>query len=132
MCRRCHHECAKMCHGPGASNCTSCLHVKDGPFCVAECPTPKYNHRGVCQECHANCDGAGCDGPGSYIGPGGCRTCQRGVLDVRGNLTVSNIHYNLCVFFSCFFECVLPISRKVLCEARNYVNFDQNGQQLFI
>ncbi len=90
VCGRCHPECDGMCHGPGAGNCTTCKHVKDGPFCVAKCPDTKYaDSDGVCRHCHANCEG-GCDGPDQWIGSGGCKSCGRGVVEARENFTVSS------------------------------------------
>eukprot|EP00116_Pleurobrachia_bachei_P011951 sb/3472213/ len=40
-CDRCDQECA-ACYGPGPQQCTECKHVKDGPYCKAECPVIKY------------------------------------------------------------------------------------------
>ena len=49
-----------------------CKHVKDGPYCVAQCPQEKYpDENNVCQSCHKNCIG-GCDGPENNIGKSHC------------------------------------------------------------
>ncbi|CAG0917994.1 unnamed protein product [Notodromas monacha] len=88
VCERCHAECNGMCHGPGPGNCSTCRHVKDGPFCVPACPETKFpDGNGVCLPCHADCAG-GCDGPGPHMGPGGCTSCHRGVVEVHDNSAV--------------------------------------------
>ena len=54
--------------------------VKDGPYCVSECPQPKYNEGGVCRACHKNCVG-GCQGPENNLGPRGCNSCEKAVVN---------------------------------------------------
>ena len=41
QCMKCDDECDLTCSGPGPGNCDRCARAKDGPFCVAECPTGK-------------------------------------------------------------------------------------------
>ena len=42
--------------------------MRDGPYCVAQCPEEKYpDDDRVCQSCHKNCVG-GCTGPENNIG----------------------------------------------------------------
>lgn len=80
LCKHCHHECEETCIGPGPGNCTRCKHVKDGPYCVPACPTSKFNDSGECLSCHENCVG-GCTGPENNIGPRGCRSCEKAVIN---------------------------------------------------
>ena len=69
------------------NQCGQCKNVKDGPYCVPECPLKKYdNENGVCRPCHSNCRG-GCTGPGNKIGEGACNQCQMAVLDIHGNVS---------------------------------------------
>ncbi len=79
-CKHCHHECDRMCTGPGPGNCTRCKHVRDGPYCVASCPTSKFNDSGECRSCHDNCVD-GCTGPENNIGPHGCRSCEKAIIN---------------------------------------------------
>ena len=69
-----------MCVGAGPGNCTRCKHVKDGPYCVALCPTSKFNDSGECMSCHENCVG-GCTGPENNIGARGCRSCEKAIIN---------------------------------------------------
>ncbi|XP_015231477.1 PREDICTED: receptor tyrosine-protein kinase erbB-2 [Cyprinodon variegatus] len=70
MCIACHAECRPMngsatCQGPGADDCTECLHYQDERFCVERCPSGvkenqqtvwKYgNATGHCLPCNTNC-----------------------------------------------------------------------------
>ncbi|KAG9508422.1 Epidermal growth factor receptor, partial [Fragariocoptes setiger] len=77
-CERCHDECLGGCNGTGSNNCVRCKNVKDGPFCVKECPISKYNHNGICQPCHKACEG-GCTGPNNTIGKDGCKSCDKAI-----------------------------------------------------
>lgn len=43
ICKQCHEQCEKTCHGPGPGNCAKCKIVKDGPFCVEACPPMKVS-----------------------------------------------------------------------------------------
>ncbi|XP_057319876.1 epidermal growth factor receptor isoform X1 [Microplitis mediator] len=79
-CKNCHEECDGTCNGPKAENCNKCKHTRDGPFCVKECPTSKYNDNGVCKPCHKNCVG-GCEGPENNIGPNGCHSCEKAIMN---------------------------------------------------
>ncbi|XP_063244948.1 epidermal growth factor receptor isoform X2 [Bacillus rossius redtenbacheri] len=89
VCEPCHEECELMCHGPGPGNCTTCRHVRDGPFCAQACPVSKYDDRGECRPCHENCVG-GCSGPANTIGPGGCRSCHKAVIN-------GDVHVETCL-----------------------------------
>uniref|UniRef100_A0A6Q2XV13 Receptor protein-tyrosine kinase n=1 Tax=Esox lucius TaxID=8010 RepID=A0A6Q2XV13_ESOLU len=70
VCGACHPECRPIngsisCHGPGAHQCTECLHHQDVGFCVEKCPSGlkedqhtvwKYsNDTGHCLTCDTNC-----------------------------------------------------------------------------
>jgi epidermal growth factor receptor len=103
LCKHCHHECDETCTGPGPGNCTVCKHVKDGPYCVPACPTSKFNDSGECMSCHENCVG-GCTGPENNIGPRGCRSCEKAVIngdvevvsiELLKNLTLTRIRIHL-------------------------------------
>uniref|UniRef100_W4VRP0 Receptor protein-tyrosine kinase n=1 Tax=Corethrella appendiculata TaxID=1370023 RepID=W4VRP0_9DIPT len=83
-CSDCHSECLNSCSGPNADNCFSCAHVKDGKFCVSECPFSKYPQGGVCVACHETC--IGCNGPRNTIAPDGCVSCNRAIIN--GDATV--------------------------------------------
>ncbi|XP_070963080.1 receptor tyrosine-protein kinase erbB-2 [Oncorhynchus clarkii lewisi] len=94
VCGACHSECRPIngsasCLGPGAHQCTDCLHYQDGEVCVEKCPSGlkeeqhtvwKYsNATGHCLSCNTNCtlsctqkDERGCPihtktGPGTSI-----------------------------------------------------------------
>lgn len=54
------------------------MHVKDGKYCVPECPLSKYNQSGICVFCHETC--VGCTGPRNTIGPNGCVTCEKAII----------------------------------------------------
>lgn len=79
-CKRCNQECKGGCRGPGARHCFQCKNVSDGPYCVAECPSHKYNRNGICEECDKSCVD-GCTGPSNMLGPGGCNSCGKAVLN---------------------------------------------------
>lgn len=67
----------------GAGQCKSCLHYKDGPYCVPQCPMSKYAERnGTCRLCSDRCrENSGCSGPEPIMGPGGCTLCKHFVFD---------------------------------------------------
>ena len=68
----------KICHllSQGSNSCVACHNAKDGPYCVAKCPTSKYpDTNGICQLCYSDCVD-GCTGPGSHLGLGGCNSCN--------------------------------------------------------
>jgi len=73
-CGDCHSECRGTCTGPNANDCEDCANVKDGKFCVPECPYSKYNKDGVCLNCHESCNG--CKGPVNTIAEDGCIECD--------------------------------------------------------
>uniref|UniRef100_A0A182WA18 receptor protein-tyrosine kinase n=1 Tax=Anopheles minimus TaxID=112268 RepID=A0A182WA18_9DIPT len=77
-CGDCHAECKDFCHGPNADNCGSCVNVKDGRFCVAECPIMKHAMNGTCINCHKTC--VGCRGPRNTIAPDGCISCEKAII----------------------------------------------------
>ena len=80
-CMKCDRECDVTCTGSGPGKCVKCKHVKDGPFCVTECPNTKYNNTfGECQDCHRNCVG-GCKGPANNIGAMGCNSCDKAIIN---------------------------------------------------
>ncbi|XP_034255203.1 epidermal growth factor receptor isoform X2 [Thrips palmi] len=85
LCKQCHEECDSTCRGPGPGNCTRCRNVRDGPFCTGTCPTSKYAEDGECKPCHANCV-YGCSGPENTIGPTGCTSCEKAIIN--GDVTV--------------------------------------------
>lgn len=80
LCKPCHEECASTCRGPGNGNCTKCKHVRDGPFCYASCPESKFDENGECKPCHPNCVN-GCSGPENNIGPRGCQSCEKAIIN---------------------------------------------------
>ncbi|XP_067003526.1 epidermal growth factor receptor isoform X2 [Anabrus simplex] len=86
-CNNCHEECRSTCHGPGAGNCTQCKNMRDGPFCTSKCPVTKYPDSGECKACHKNCVD-GCTGPHNTVGPGGCNSCEKAIIN--GNVTVES------------------------------------------
>ena len=70
----------------GPDECHSCKHAQDGPYCVPECPLPKYpNESHACEPCHENCE-AGCTGPGNSVGWGACNSCSLVRLSAAGEL----------------------------------------------
>uniref|UniRef100_A0A182RPP5 Epidermal growth factor receptor n=1 Tax=Anopheles funestus TaxID=62324 RepID=A0A182RPP5_ANOFN len=77
-CGDCHAECKDFCHGPNADHCGSCVNVKDGRFCVAECPIMKHAMNGTCINCHKTC--VGCRGPRDTIAPDGCISCEKAII----------------------------------------------------
>ncbi|XP_068219900.1 epidermal growth factor receptor isoform X3 [Palaemon carinicauda] len=79
-CGFCHKECKNSCRGPDSDQCDSCKNAKDGPYCVERCPEAKYNDLGICKDCHKNCVD-GCSGPDNNIGPNGCNSCKKAVID---------------------------------------------------
>ncbi|KAL7055784.1 hypothetical protein AAHC03_022696 [Spirometra sp. Aus1] len=105
-CEKCDPECgphAGACYGPRADQCNfACLHVKDGPFCRAKCPSSKYadEKTRICLDCSPVCQQAlskqpdffsglvqhqgsqldVCSGPGDWPGPGGCNFCEQVVV----------------------------------------------------
>ena len=100
----CHEECNSTCHGPGPGNCTDCKNVKDGPFCTTFCPTSKYDASGECQPCHENCVD-GCKGPENTIGPNGCNSCEKAIINGDVNVVSSeNSHFNT-------FTAIIDLSR---------------------
>ncbi|XP_018020584.1 epidermal growth factor receptor isoform X2 [Hyalella azteca] len=80
VCSLCHDECLGGCTGPSSSHCKSCRNVKDGPFCYARCPDTKFNEGGQCKPCHQNCV-KGCRGPENNIGPRGCISCEKVIIN---------------------------------------------------
>lgn len=79
-CRKCHAECKDGCNGTQAHQCFNCKNVKDGPYCVSECPNHKYNNNGHCEECDKSCID-GCTGPSNKLGEGGCNSCSKAVIN---------------------------------------------------
>lgn len=53
--------------------------MKDGKFCVTECPFSKYSKDGHCLHCHESCNG--CNGPRNVIAEDGCIDCDQIILD---------------------------------------------------
>ena len=81
QCMKCDPQCELTCVGSGPQKCHKCKNVKDGPFCVEKCPLSKYNNSyGECQDCHNNCQ-EGCHGPENNIGPRGCVTCDKAIIN---------------------------------------------------
>lgn len=79
-CKKCHPECKDGCKGTEAYHCFSCKNVKDGPYCVSECPSHKYNNNGTCEECDKSCID-GCTGPLNKLGEGGCNSCSKAIIN---------------------------------------------------
>lgn len=121
LCKHCHEQCDKTCHGAGPGNCTRCKNVKDGPFCVEACPEHKYNVGGVCQKCHENCVG-GCTGPANTIGFSGCNSCHQAILHDTEDATVIVSKFsqiNLCyASVKCFFTGYLLFPTLCLLQER--------------
>ncbi|XP_060869378.1 epidermal growth factor receptor isoform X1 [Metopolophium dirhodum] len=88
-CLACHPECNGGCHGPGPEHCTTCRNLLDGIHCVSQCPVNKYSANQTrpseCLPCHLNCVG-GCSGPDNTIGPNGCRSCHKAVLNADASV----------------------------------------------
>ena len=64
-----------------ANQCDKCKVAKDGPFCVAQCPSSKYlDHSGHCTDCHNLCDDQGCSGPLPDQTENGCVSCKLPLL----------------------------------------------------
>lgn len=88
-CAACHPECDGGCHGPGPEHCSKCRNLRDGMHCVSQCPVNKYSasqfRPSVCLPCHVNCVG-GCSGPDNTIGPNGCRSCHKAVLNADASV----------------------------------------------
>lgn len=64
------------------ASCIRCQNVKNGPYCVSECPLTKYpDDNGICQDCHENCLNHGCTGPLNSVGHGACNACDIAVYD---------------------------------------------------
>lgn len=83
ICKQCHLECQDGCTGPGPGDCMKCKHVREGPYCVSECPLKTYQApNGTCQPCHKNCE-LGCTGPGNTVGKGACNTCHKAIISVE-------------------------------------------------
>lgn len=89
VCKRCHPECRGGCSGTEARHCWQCKNVKDGPYCVAECPSHKYNSNGHCLDCDKNCVD-GCTGPSSRLGEGGCNSCAKAVINSTSPIFVAH------------------------------------------
>lgn len=86
-CMPCHEECESVCSGPGPEHCKLCKHVRNGLACAPFCPEKMYNSSGECKPCHPNCV-KGCHGPENNIGPNGCISCEKAVIN--GNVVVSS------------------------------------------
>ncbi|XP_063699367.1 epidermal growth factor receptor [Culicoides brevitarsis] len=78
-CGECHEECRDSCTGPHNDDCSACKNVKDGKFCVKQCPESKYAASGKCEPCHETC--VGCRGPRNTIAPDGCITCDSAIIN---------------------------------------------------
>lgn len=91
-CKPCHDECDGICNGPSAEHCITCKHVRDGPFCVPECPLSKYNDNGQCRSCHENCVD-GCEGPENNVGYNGCHSCDKAIVTDK-NVFEGCLHKN--------------------------------------
>lgn len=77
-CGLCNPECQSSCNAAGADNCNECKNVKDGKYCVPECPESKYAEGGICAVCHETC--VGCTGPKNTISDNGCITCEMAII----------------------------------------------------
>ncbi|RXG67597.1 Epidermal growth factor receptor [Armadillidium vulgare] len=85
VCAYCHEECEGGCYGSDSSHCVRCKNVKDGPYCVATCPSSKYNNNGECEDCHANCI-EGCKGPDNNVGEHGCNSCKKALVNDKNDV----------------------------------------------
>ncbi|CAO1345298.1 unnamed protein product [Diamesa hyperborea] len=83
-CGDCHPQCKGSCSGPNADDCDECANVKDGKFCVPECPFSKYSKDGICLNCHESCNG--CTGPRNTIAADGCIDCDHAIIN--GDATI--------------------------------------------
>lgn len=91
-CKPCHEQCGSSCTGPGPEHCATCKHFRDGPFCVSQCPSTKFEENGECKHCHPNCVD-GCTGPRNTVGAGGCNSCE--IVIMNDNATVKTcLHKN--------------------------------------
>ena len=71
------------------ASCLRCNNVKNGPYCVPECPVTKYpDDNGVCQDCHENCQYFGCTGALNSVGHGACNACEIAVYDSNHEVTM--------------------------------------------
>ena len=62
-----------LCVLQSEADCVRCKHVKDGAYCMSECPSSKYaDHSGFCHDCHEYCGSFGCTGPLN----GACNACS--------------------------------------------------------
>lgn len=89
ICKRCHTECRDGCSGAEAVHCLRCKSVKDGPYCVHECPSHKYISNGTCEECDKSCGPDGCSGPSNKLGAGGCNSCAKAIIKTHDAVTNS-------------------------------------------
>ncbi|CAO1344309.1 unnamed protein product [Diamesa hyperborea] len=78
-CGDCHQQCKESCSGPNADDCGECASVKDGEFCVSECPVSKYLENGICLNCQESCNG--CNGPRNNIAADGCIDCDYVIIN---------------------------------------------------
>jgi len=87
-CRSCHAECKTNCTGKDSDKCDDCRNARDGPYCVAQCPSSKYrDENGVCQLCHPNCED-GCTGPRNMVGRQACNSC--GLVEFSDDSEISS------------------------------------------
>ncbi len=78
-CGDCHSECKNSCNGPNSEDCHECANVKDGKYCLPECPFSKYSKDGICLNCHEACNG--CTGPRNTIAVDGCIDCDHAIIN---------------------------------------------------
>lgn len=78
-CGDCQEQCKGTCTGPNNDDCIECANVKDGKFCVAECPYSKYAKDGHCLSCDESCNG--CTGPNNTIASDGCVDCDHVIIN---------------------------------------------------
>ncbi|CAO1345232.1 unnamed protein product [Diamesa hyperborea] len=83
-CGDCHQQCKGSCSGPNADDCDECVNVKDGEFCVQECPVSKYLENGICLICHESCNG--CTGPRNTIAADGCIDCDYVIINENATI----------------------------------------------
>ena len=83
------------CFWQGNINCNECRNYKDGPYCVAQCPSIKYaDFNKECQPCAEFCS-SGCTGPSEMTVPGGCNSCEFGEIVDEVKLTAQCINPQL-------------------------------------